>query len=167
MAEFGERVDELIRLVGGAGDLTAEVDVNQVYAQYQETDGRYDRRVHNRPFIHPRGGISGFLGSQIEGFGYRAVVGWVEDALAERRTCAEAARDTVDEIIRGVRNLAPVLEGNLRRSGAGKVTDNGAIVYDRPPEVARLSEAELKAIRRRQGPRRNVGSAAHRRRKGW
>lgn len=164
--DFGERIDVLQQLVGD-GDLVAENVVDQVYANFQHNDGRDDPRPMKRPFTHPRGGIANYLGSQVEGFGHREIVGWVEDAFAERRSCAEGARDTVDEFIRGVQNLAPRKEGNLRRSGAGKVIDGGVIAYDRPPEVPRLSEAELKAIRRRQGPSRNVGSAKYRRRKGW
>jgi hypothetical protein len=40
---------------------------------------------------------------------------------------------------------APVLFDHLRRSGHPVVTLGGAVIYDRPPEVHRLTEAELRA----------------------
>ena len=40
---------------------------------------------------------------------------------------------------------APILFNHLRRSGHPIVTKDGLTIYDRAPEVARLTEAQLRA----------------------
>jgi hypothetical protein len=52
----------------------------------------------------------------------------------------------------GVATKAPVLYSNLRASGHPIVTDDGVVIYDRPPRQHRLTEEELKAIYREHNP---------------
>jgi hypothetical protein len=47
---------------------------------------------------------------------------------------------------------APVLYSNLRASGHPIVTDDGTVIYGRPPRQHRLTEEELKAIYREHNP---------------
>jgi hypothetical protein len=54
--------------------------------------------------------------------------------------------------------LTPKETTVLARSGHPTVTDEGALVYDRAPEVPRLSDEELRAIH-------NRGVTIHRRRR--
>lgn len=58
---------------------------------------------------------------------------------------ADGMRHAVDHISDQVAVLAPVEFDDLRRSAHPTVTDDGAIVYDRPPEQPRLTEEQLKA----------------------
>jgi hypothetical protein len=141
--------DELKRIVGD-GVLKAVTTVDQAYAAPQErsfweTGPLAGVEIRN----HPGGGIPAFLGSQVKGTGLQDIHSWVSNALGERRPVVDSAADTVNEYIRGVRNLAPKQTGNLSKSGAGQVISDGAVVYDRPPEVPRLSKEELAAGRHR------------------
>lgn len=143
---FSEGIDELKEIIGD-GVLKATNTVNQVYAAPQsrgfwETGPLAGVHIRN----HPGGGIEDFLGSQIQGTGMRDMLTWVAQAIGEKRPIAESAADTVDDYIRGVRNLAPKQTGNLSKSGAGQVTSDGVVVYDRPPEVPRMSKEQLKAL---------------------
>lgn len=147
MASFSSRVDELKRLVGN-GSLEVIITVDQRYAHYQATDGRDDPRVMRRPFRHPRGGVSGFLSRQIDARGRGELRDWVR-RIFEHSTPVEGAKTTVDELVKGVFELAPRETGDLRRSGSGKVFDNHRLAHDRPPDVPRLSESALRARRRR------------------
>lgn len=57
----------------------------------------------------------------------------------------EAAVNVAEDLSATAADRTPVEFGDLRNSGHPTVTDDGAIVYDRPPAVPRLSEAELRA----------------------
>lgn len=54
--------------------------------------------------------------------------------------------DNVEDLAGQVATTAPVDLGNLRDSAHPTVTDQGGLVYDRPPAQHRLSEAELRAL---------------------
>lgn len=58
---------------------------------------------------------------------------------------ADGMREVTEHISEQVKILAPVEFDDLRRSAHPKVTDDGEVVYDRPPEQPRLTEEELKA----------------------
>lgn len=147
MVSFQQRATELQRIVGN-GPLQVEIHVNQIYSHYQATDGRDDPRVMRRPFRHPRGGVSGFLSRQIDARGRGELRDWAR-RIFEHSTPVEGAKTTVDELVKGVFELAPRETGDLRRSGSGKVFDNHRLAHDRPPDVPRLSESALRARRRR------------------
>lgn len=131
---FFERIDELDARVGN-GTLHGEVEVDQVYAKYQEL--RDDLN-------HPRGGQAHYLGGPF--------LASVEDNMRKiAKTFLEPGGptdgmiDLVEATSRSVFEHSPVEWGDLRDSGHPKVTDDGHVVYDRPPVVPRLSEIELRA----------------------
>lgn len=136
---FDDRMAELEKMVG-QGKITAQVEVAQLYAQYQH---------EGIDLHHPRGGQAKYLEKP-----------WLDNADHAMQTFAdhllkpdgltEAARQIALDGVTMVGDHAPVEFDNLRRSGHASVIDNGATVFDEPPEVARLSEAELKAERRGQ-----------------
>lgn len=57
-----------------------------------------------------------------------------------REAAISAAEDLSDDVF----ELAPLEFGDLKASGHPSVTDDGAVVYDRAPNVGRLSEEELR-----------------------
>lgn len=134
MGDFAERIDELKAIVG-SGTCAGAVERDQVYAAYQH----FRRDLH-----HPRGGRAGFQ----------------EDVLYERhggylQSIADAVLDTgVDSAMIDVveqfggdsGEACPKELTLLAHSDHPTVTSNGALVYDRAPEVPRLSEAELRAL---------------------
>lgn len=126
----------------GRGKLRGVVRVNQRYAIY----------VHERTELrHPVGGAK-FLTRALYGN-----VGPTLQAIADQVFEAGPRQGMID----GMEGLAgatsrntPVEFNNLRRSMNPKVYDNGALVYNRPPEQPRLSYAQLKALRRGRRRRR-------------
>ena len=130
---FDRRMQQLDRKVG-RGKLVASVVVDQVYAKYQH---------ENMRLKHPRGGKAKFL----------------YEALVEHH--GEYLQHTANHVLRGnlqqahfrnarylaveIMNTAPVELGDLRRSGAPRLLDNGQLVDSRPPIQHRLSKAELRA----------------------
>lgn len=136
---FFDGVDSLLAQVG-EGDLEVNNKVDQVYAKYQEL--RDD-------LVHPRGGQAHY-----------ARDGLIEhvDAYMERLAHSAITEDGSDliggAIAVGIRlkdetaAKTPREFVNLARSGHVTVTDDGAVVYDRPPDVPRLSEEQLRAQRR-------------------
>jgi hypothetical protein len=61
---------------------------------------------------------------------------------------AAGMRDVVENTASDVFTHAPVEFDNLRRSAHPIVEDDGVVVYDRAPEVHRLTEQELRDERR-------------------
>jgi hypothetical protein len=130
---FDQGLQELSEKVGH-GDLVGRVVVDQVYAHYQ-----HERLDLN----HPRGGGPKYL----------------EQPLFEHRDeyMEKLARSLFDDVrkgmehcmedlagIGGVEGHAPFLWGDLHHSAHPSVEDDGTVVYDRPPQVHRLTKAELK-----------------------
>lgn len=132
---FDERMAELEKMVP-AGHVTAKVEVDQVYAAYQE---------FGDDFEHPQGGQAHYLGQPWLGATGRTMQTFA-DHLLEPDGLTEAGRQVALDGVTMVRDHAPVEFDNLRRSGHATVTTDGAVVFDEPPEVPRLSEAELKAL---------------------
>ena len=60
----------------------------------------------------------------------------------------KAMAQNMENLSDQVKFHAPVEFNHLRRSGHPVVTLGGATVYDREPEVHRLTEAELRALNR-------------------
>lgn len=138
---FGQRLDELERIVGKR-DLTGKVIVDQVYAQYQHEG--LDLR-------HPEGGQAKYLEEPLHKranrYGSR-LAGGVLDGQLEARMI-----DNMEDLSAQVFEHAPVEFGDLKASGHPVVTSDGHTVYDRPPAIHRLTEAELRA----KGQVRNLG----------
>lgn len=139
MAEgtFFAGCDELAARVGD-GELEGSVEVNQVYALYQH---------EGADFNHPRGGEAFYL--------RRPLFERAPEMFARFREVIEADATCVGVMIGDVNDLAdqipvraPVEFVVLRRSAHPEVRDDGELVYERPPEMPRLTQAELDEIRR-------------------
>lgn len=146
---FSAGIAELKRIVG-SGTLTASVTVDQVYASSQHEGGwisgpNAGKRIRN----HPRGGDKNFLGGPIEERAETELHSWMSRAIGDRIPTIESARRFGDEVARGVDSArTPILYGNLRKSAAVTVTDDGAVVYHKPAAVPRLSREQLRALSR-------------------
>jgi hypothetical protein len=130
---FAERIDHLRHMNGDGGRITASVTVDQVYAHYQH---------EHLDFRHPRGGTAKYLEGPLYD-GYRDYLAdYARGVLDDggHRAMEHSAEHLSDK----VELTAPREWGDLRKSGHPQVTDDERIIYDRPPKVARLTEAELK-----------------------
>lgn len=127
----------------GMGKLVGKVRVNQVYAKYQ----------HERmDLAHPHGGGAKYLQRPL----YErtpAILNRIA-AVALAAGPRQGMVDGMESLAGGMSTAAPVEFNNLRRSANPKVYDNGRLVYNRPPEQPRLSDAQLKAMRRGRRRRR-------------
>lgn len=131
---FFDRMDELAERVGH-GRLVGKVEVDQVYAKYQ----------HERADLeHPRGGKWHYLTDPLLS-GAEASMRTVAKHTLEPDGPQQGMREVVDGLVSDVHTEAPREFNDLRRSGHALVVSNGEIVYDRPPEVERLDEAQLRA----------------------
>lgn len=124
----------------GQGPLKGKVTVDQVYARYQHE--RMDLR-------HPRGGYPKYLWLAL-------TIG--KDEMLNRLAQSVLETGPRDGMIKAMENqdkklhrYAPVDFTNLRNSGNPQVWDNGEQVYNRPARQPRLTEAQLKALRRGRG----------------
>jgi hypothetical protein len=131
---FTERIAELRRITGMPGDLSGSVVVDQIYAHYQHEDVS----LH-----HPRGGQAKYLEQPLFMQFRRYLELYARTVLDDGGRAAMA--QNMENLSDQVKFHAPVLFNHLRRSGHPTVTVDGVVTYDRPPEVARLTEAQLKA----------------------
>lgn len=134
-----QRLDQLERNVG-RGALVGQYTVDQRYAAKQHEELSYR---------HPRGGGPRYVSiplAQRHREWFRGIAQGLLDGTAPQRMT-----DAMDDLDGQVRILAPLDENDLRRSGAYTVTDGGGVVVDRPAEVPRLTDEQLreKARRRR------------------
>lgn len=93
---------------------------------------------------HPNGGQAKFLETALHEHAdeyYQGIADKVLDGAINDGMIA-----AVDKLDNHSAELTPKEATVLARSGHLTVTDNGATVYDKPPEVPRLSEAELEEI---------------------
>ena len=130
---FSERLAYLADQVGH-GHLTGRVEVDQVYAQIQHEDLSYH---------HPRGGGPLYLQQPLYDSSNTSLQRLADHVLDGHLIRAMA--DGVEELSDKVTEYAPVEFDNLRRSGHPTVTSDDTVVYDRPPQVPRLTEDELRA----------------------
>jgi hypothetical protein len=134
MGDFAARIDELKELVGD-GTCVGEVERDQVYAHYQEA--RLDLR-------HPNGGgpmyQEGTLYQKASEY-LETIAGTVLDAGPN-----QGMIDAMEQFAGDSGEACPKELDLLARSDHPTVTSNGAVVYDRAPEVGRLSKEELKAL---------------------
>lgn len=127
----------------GSGWLTGKLVVDQIYAKYQ----------HERlDLMHPHGGGAKYLEKPLNAnhsdYWQRIAASVLDGDLA--RTMG----DCMESLNTAMSAAAPIDVNNLRRSGNPKVFDNGREVYNRPPWQRRLSEEELRALKRGQRRRR-------------
>jgi hypothetical protein len=93
---------------------------------------------------HPHGGQAKFLETALhngadeylQGIASKVLDGSINDGMI----------DAVDKLDNKSAELTPKEATVLARSGHLTVTSDGATVYDKPPEVPRLSEQELEEI---------------------
>lgn len=147
-ASFSERIDQLREQVG-QGVIQGYVNVDQVYAHYQDS-GVGPRGKPAEAFDHPRGGEAGYLTDSLTAMG-PDFAQEIADSISEETPMTEVFIGGVTDLILDVNTLAPLEWGNLRESAAAQVTDNGDVVYDRPALVPRLSDDELKALKAHTG----------------
>lgn len=145
---FDERMTLLRELVG-KGITEGEVEVNQVYAHYQDS-GEGPNGKPAATFEHPRGGIAGYLSDTLTGMGPEVAQRWA-DSISEERPMTAATIESVDELVEDVHTLAPREFWLLRNSASGKVSDDGRVVFDKPALMPRATQMELDEIRRLSG----------------
>lgn len=141
---FGEQLDRLAEQVGH-GTLEGSLVVDQVYAAPQER-GFWETGPNAGVLIrnHPIGGQEHFLSEPVD-VNRDDYTRKLADGALDERGLYEAMVDNMEHLSAQVGFLAPVQFGDLRRSGHPTVTDDGALTYDRPPGVERLSAEELRA----------------------
>lgn len=129
---FTARINELIRDTEGRWG--AHVEVNQIYAHYQES---------HPEFHHPDGGQAFYLRDTV----YLGT--WLADlavGLIDQYGVGiqPGLRQVAEGMAKGVYLRAPWEFNDLRKSGRPYVTRHGGIVWERPPDVGRLSEEQLR-----------------------
>ncbi len=185
---FFERMDLLRTLVPAKG-IEGYVEVNQVYARYQDGWGDPDmpagtvttptQMSHSQPgvknpvgklgpeFDHPMGGEAGYLTQTLT----RRSPEYVDmlcKAIDETTPFKDVAVKIVEDLASAVFELAPIEFWVLRMSAHPVVKVDDIIEYDRPPLMPRLSQEELDAMRPNKigmestphGPRKISASAA-------
>lgn len=134
MGSFAEGCDELIQAT--EQDLTGSLTVDQIYAQYQET---------GLSFNHPQGGIALALATALL-TKHPEFLHKLSDAILDGRDAMiQAMAECMEDMNKEYYELAPREFHDLRASGSPEVLEGEEQVYHRPPNVHRLSEAELRA----------------------
>lgn len=98
-------------------------------------------------FRHPNGGQAKFLETALHQHASEYLETLAARILDGGGT--EAMSEVVEKLDNDSAGLTPKESTVLARSGHPTVTDEGAVVYNRAPEVPRLSDDELDAIHRR------------------
>jgi len=164
---FFERMDFLRTLVPDEG-IEAYVEVNQVYARYQDGWGDPDmpagsvitptQMSHSQPsvtnpkgklgpdFTHPMGGEAGYLSQTLTRRAQEYTDMWCQ-AVDNEQKFSEVTVTMVEDLAQAVFELAPIEFWVLRMSAHPVVKVDDSIEYDRPPLMGRLSQAELDAMR--------------------
>lgn len=136
---FVERITHLMHAVG-TGRLRGTIEVDQVYAHNQ----------HEHPeYKHPDGGEAFYLTKPLFEHMAAMMQHLANRAITEDGTAIhDAMADNMERMSREVYLRAPWEFGDLRASGHPSVTQNGEVKYDRPPNVGRLNDAELRVKNR-------------------
>lgn len=143
-SSFFDRIDELKERVG-KGKLTGRVKFDQVYASAQET-GTWTSGPNAGKVIHehPGGGQSHFLGGALLE-GKDVYLRSVASSVLDEGGPAQGMREAAEELAKRSSGLAPIEFGDLRESAHPTVESEGAVVFDRPPHIPRLTKEQLKA----------------------
>ena len=137
MSQFTDRLRQFAEDLG-VGKVHGQVEVDQVYAHYQ----------HEHPeFAHPDGGKAFYLRDPLFEHGPKDFMETLaERAVTETGTDVQGGMaDNMEQLSLDVYEQAPWEFGDLRASGHPKVTQDDAVLYDRPPNVHRLGPDELRA----------------------
>lgn len=131
MGTFTARIEELIRQTEGRW--SARIEVNQIYAHYQE--------VHPE-FHHPDGGQAFYVRDTVY---LTPWMGHLATGLINEHgvDVHNGLRQVAEGMAKGVYLRAPWEFNDLRKSGRPSVTRHGGEVWARPPEVGRLSKEQL------------------------
>jgi len=132
--EFSRNMSRLIAETHG--QVVGSVEVNQVYAHYQ----------HEHPeFHHPDGGEAFYLKTPLFTKVKKYMQMIADHLVNEKGVDIKAGmKEVVEDLSKEVYARAPWEFGDLRASGHPTVKLDGKIIYDRPPNVHRLDEQELK-----------------------
>ena len=132
-APFDERMAELAQNVGD-GVLKGTLEVDQVYARYQH---------EGLDLKHPGGGQAKYLEQPLYDE-HRDYVQRLADHVLDGQL-VPAMTDNMEALSLQVYDKAPFEFGDLKASGHPSVMDGDRSAYDRPPNVHRLTEPELRA----------------------
>jgi len=133
-ASFVAALDRLSDKIG-TGRIRGRVEVDQVYARYQH---------EGLDLNHPRGGQAKYLEQPL----YANAPLYMADLAARvlpDGDLEQAMADCMEDLSGEVFDRAPIEFLDLRASGHPTVERGGAVVYDRPPMQARLTEPQLRA----------------------
>lgn len=132
---FGDGIDRLIETVG-RGHLKGSVEVDQIYAKYQ----------HEKPELnHPDGGKAYYLRDPL----FEKSAEYMQK-LADKTITVGGSEieqgmvEVVEDLSTQVYIHAPLEFADLKASGHPTVESAGAVVYDRAPNVPRLTREELR-----------------------
>jgi hypothetical protein len=131
---FDQRMSDLAERVGD-GALTGTVEVDQVYARYQH---------EGLDLKHPGGGRAKYLEQPLYDR-HRDYLQRLADDVLGAGFLTDAMVDNMESLSLEVYDNAPWEFHDLRASGHPKVTSGGMVLYDRPPNVHRLTGPELRA----------------------
>lgn len=151
---FDARIAELAERVG-TGPLVGTLTRDQVYAQYQHED---------LTLSHPAGGQAKYQETALF-TGHRGHLQGVADAVLDGDMVRAMAHE-LEQFDRASGRLTPKDLTILARSGHPQVRSGGRVVYDRAPEVPRLSDDELAALHGRVRGFTNVPSVGRSNRPG-
>lgn len=125
---FNRRMDSLMREVG-IGHITAGCTVDQPYAQNQH---------QSVWFKHPHGGRAFYLGGPLLEHAFELLEELSRRVITPNGSMLRLGMiDIAETMARYVLENAPKETGELSLSGHPWVTDDGVIIYDRPPIAAR------------------------------
>lgn len=141
---FGDRISELRKQVGRSTE--GSINVDQVYAHYQDS-GSGPSGKPAAAFDHPEGGQAGYLSDSLTLYG-PDFAQRIADSISEEDAMSDVFIEGVQKISLDVATLAPLEFGNLRESSAAQVIHDGEVTFDRPPLVPRLSEEELRQLKK-------------------
>lgn len=142
MGDFTERIDELLDRVGD-GRLRGTVTVDQVYAKYQLLREDLQHSVGNSHYL------SRPLNEKYPEYFQR-----MADKVLDSGGIVSGMVDSCESLANSAATQTPVELFNLARSGSVVVRDQGSVVYRRPAQQGRLSDQELRQLRRGKKRRR-------------
>lgn len=136
---FGDRIDSLKDEIG-PGKITGTAEVNQIYAHYQEV---------GLDFRHPRGGHALYLETALKDNTDLRMEELGRSVLKKDGTdIREGVKGFMEHVSVGVEAGAPVEFINLKFSTSVTVEDHGGIVFHRDADRPRLTEEEIRELKR-------------------
>lgn len=136
MGDFIQRIDELLERVGN-GRLRGTVQVDQIYAKYQ----------HEREDLHHSVGNAHYLSRPLNEH-HAQYFQEMADKVLDSGGIVSGMVSSCESLANSTTSQTPVEQFNLARSNSVTVRDQGSVVYHRPAQQRRLSDEELKALRR-------------------